>query len=214
MHSASRQSAQANRSLGSIAFNKYSIIPAMACLYALIVHPIIISSCPMNDMVCLSSAGSVSKVFWPILVLAALAVILPNRARLTLPTNIVYLLVCLAFAGTSVAWAYNAELSFIRYLQQIMIVTTILFTALTAERRVDMTRVLFACFAVAAIINCFYLVAPPETSSRTQFEATRAIFRARITWVGSRALPFCCRCMKCSTPAAGGRLVPSLASLR
>src|ERR1700730_4831169 len=42
-----------------------------------------------------------------------------------------------------------------------MIVTSIVLPALMPQRRVDMPRVLFACFAAAAIINCFYLSPPP-----------------------------------------------------
>src|SRR5262245_52341704 len=119
--------------------DKFSIIPALACIYAVIAFPIMISDCNMNDMECLSSAGPVSKVFWPLLLLAALVLIVPNRARLRLPTNVLCLLACLAFAGASVTWAFRPELSLIRYAQQIMVVTAIVIPALMTDRRVDLT---------------------------------------------------------------------------
>ena len=171
----------AARSFGSdsIVLDRYSIIPAVACIYALIVHPILISACSMNDMACLSGAGSYSKAFWPILFLVALASILLNRARFTLSTNVVWLLICITFAGASVAWAFRPELSLIRYAQQIMIVTAIILPALMAQRRVDMTRLLFACFALAVIINCLYLFGPPRTFVKDAIKGYTGYFQGK-----------------------------------
>lgn len=165
MQSASRRPVQTGRSRGSglVALDKYSIIPTVACLYALIVYPMILSVCDMRDLECLSDTPPISRVFWPILFMATLILVVPNRARLRLPTHFACLLAYLAFAGLSVTWAFRPELSFIRYAQQIMIVASIVLPVLVADRRVDMMRVLFACFAVAVIINCFYVMGPPQT---------------------------------------------------
>src|SRR5215831_8970979 len=102
--------------------DKFAIVPALACLYAVVIFPLLISSCDMTDMVCLSSASPVNQVVWPILCFGTLAVILANRARPPLPVNIACLLALLLFAGLSVTWAFRPELSFIRYMQQVMIV--------------------------------------------------------------------------------------------
>jgi O-antigen ligase len=80
-----------------------------------------------------------------------------NRSRLTLPPHIICLLVYLSFAGASVLWAFKPEISFIRYIQQVMIITSIVLPALVAGRTVDMMRGLFLVFAFASILNGFFV---------------------------------------------------------
>jgi O-antigen ligase len=95
--------------------------------------------------------------------MAAISVVLAvqNRSRLgrlTLPPHIVCLLAYLAFAGASVLWAFRPELSFIRFVQQLMIVTSIVLPAMLAARTADMMRGLFLCFAFASILNVFFVL--------------------------------------------------------
>ena len=93
--------------------------------------------------------------------MAAISVILAvqNRSRLTLPPHIICLFAYLAFAGASVLWAFSPERSFIRYLQQVMIVTSIVLPAMLAARTADMMRGLFLCFAFALILNSYFVLA-------------------------------------------------------
>src|SRR5262249_9433098 len=71
--------------------------------------------------------------------------------------HIICLLAYLAFAGASVLWAFRPELSFIRFVQQVMIVTSIVLPAMLAARTTDMLRGLFLFFAFASILNVFFL---------------------------------------------------------
>jgi O-antigen ligase len=99
-----------------------------------------------------------NRIFWP--AAAAIAIVLAgqNRSRLTLPPHIICLLVYLAFAGASVLWAFRPEISFTRFLQQVMIVTSIVLPVMLAARSVDMMRSLFLVFAFASVLNVFFVL--------------------------------------------------------
>jgi exopolysaccharide production protein ExoQ len=131
--------------------DKFAIVPISACVFALIVSPILIfvSSADLQTL----AARPETRIFWP--AMAAISVVLTaqNRSRLTLPPNIICLLAYLAFAGASVLWAFSPERSFIRFFQQVMIVTSIGLPAMLAARTADMMRGLFLCFAFASILN-------------------------------------------------------------
>ena len=106
-------------------------------------------------------SSSENRIFWP--AAAAISVILAvlNRSRLgrlTWPPHIICLLAYLAFAGASVLWAFRPELSFIRFVQQVMVVTSIVLPAMLAARTTDMMRGLFLCFAFASILNVFFVL--------------------------------------------------------
>ena len=81
--------------------------------------------------------------------------------RLTFPPHIICLFAYLAFAGASVLWAFKPELSFIRFSQQAMIVTSVVLPAMLAARTTDLIRGLFLCFALAAIMNVFFVIGRP-----------------------------------------------------
>ena len=85
-----------------------------------------------------------------------------SSGRLILPPHIICLLAYLAFAGASVLWAFRPELSFIRFVQQVMIVTSIVLPAMLAARTADMMRGLFLCFAFASILNVFFVLGSPQ----------------------------------------------------
>ncbi len=94
--------------------------------------------------------------------MAAITVIVAVRnrsrlGRLAWPPNIICLLAYLAFAGASVLWAFRPELSFVRFAQEVMVVTSIVLPAMLAARTTDMMRGLFLCFAFASILNVFYV---------------------------------------------------------
>lgn len=149
------------RAQNSRIFDRYSILPILACAFATIVAPLMIVSCNLTDSVCLLEPRPENKIFWPLL--AAISVILAARnfSRLTFPPHIICLFAYLAFAGTSVLWAFNPELSFIRFAQQVMVVTSIVLPVLLASRTVDLMRGLFLCFAIAALLNLFFVFERP-----------------------------------------------------
>jgi len=66
------------------------------------------------------------------------------------------------FAG---CWLKNREFLLIcsyfadvRFLQQLMVVTSVVVPALLADRRADIMRALFLCFAFASILNVFFVL--------------------------------------------------------
>jgi exopolysaccharide production protein ExoQ len=143
--------------------DKCAIVPISACVYASIVNPLLIFylNPPAHTLQSLMEVNSWNRIFWP--AMAAISVILAVRnrsrlGRLTWPPNIICLLAYLAFAGASVLWAFRPELSFIRFVQQVMVVTSIVLPAMLAARTADMMRGLFLCFAFASILNVYYVL--------------------------------------------------------
>jgi O-antigen ligase len=109
-----------------------------------------------------------NRIFWPALAAISLVLAARNRFRLSLPPNIVCLLAYLAFAGASVLWAFRPELSFIRFTQQVMILTSIVLPAVLAVRTADMMRALFLCFAFASILNVFFVLGRPLSAGNNE----------------------------------------------
>ncbi len=136
--------------------DKFAILPIAACFFALIVFPLLIFFTP-DDPHALEGRPE-TRIFWPAMAAISVLLIVQNRSRLTLSPNIICLLAYLAFAGASVLWAFSPERSFIRYLQQAMIVTSIVLPAMQAARTVDVMRALFLCFAFALILNVFFVL--------------------------------------------------------
>ena len=145
--------------------DKCVIVPISACVYASIVSPLFLfftgpGFSVANSLKEMMEPEPQNKVFWP--AMAAISVILAVRnrshfGRLAWPPHIICLLAYLAFAGASVLWAFRPELSFIRFVQQVMIVTSIVLPAMLAARTTDMFRGLFLCFAFASILNVFFV---------------------------------------------------------
>jgi len=139
----------------------YATVPILACVYATIVFPLIIASCTPTDTVCLLEARPESKIFWPALALISLIWAARNYSRLSFPPLIVWLFAYLAFAGLSVTWAFKPEISFIRFAQQAMIVTSIVVPAMLVSRNADLMRGLFLCFALACVLNLIFVFTRP-----------------------------------------------------
>ena len=134
--------------------DKCTIVPISACVFALIVSPLFLFVFPRADVM---QSDILPRIFWPAAAAISVLLVARNRCRVTLPPHIICLLVYLAFAGASVLWAFKPELSFIRFLQQMMVVTSIVLPAMVATRASDMMRGLFLCFAVASIFNVFFI---------------------------------------------------------
>jgi len=140
--------------------DKFAVIPILACFFAVIVGPLLsYLNPPSTEAVLIGSDGSLApRFFWPALSFIAIILALQNRSRLNLPPHLICLFAYLVLAGTSVLWALSPEHSFIRFLQQVMVVTSIVLPAMLAGRTVDMMRALFLCFALALILNLFVVL--------------------------------------------------------
>jgi len=142
--------------------DKFAAIPIAACVYALIVSPLLahylLVHLPPGAML---EPDWGARIFWPGLAIISAIMILRNRSdlgRLVWPPHILCLFAYLALAGVSVLWAFKPDTSFIRYVQQVMVVTTVVVPALLADRRADMIRALFLCFACATVLNVFFVL--------------------------------------------------------
>ena len=147
--------------------DKYSIVSLSAMVFALIVSPLVLFfDPPAHSLQGIMEGRWENRIFWPATFVVSLALAARNYSRLTRlawSPHIICLLAYLAFAGASVLWAFKPDLSFIRYVQQLMIVTSIVVPAMLAAQTTDMMRGLFLCFATAAILNLFFLLggSPP-----------------------------------------------------
>ena len=145
--------------------DKFTILPILACVFSLMVYPLLgvlsdpqaLNYLTLNHAAQVAEASPEPRFFWP--VIAAISVLLTaqNSSRLTLPPHIIGLLAYLLFAGASVVWAFSPEHSSIRYIQQVMIVTSIVPPVLLATRTADMMRALFVCFAFVLILNLLFV---------------------------------------------------------
>jgi O-antigen ligase len=63
-----------------------------------------------------------------------------------------------AFAGASVLWSFRPEISFTRYMQQVMVLTSIVLPVMFAVRPMDLMRGIFLCFALGAILNMLFVL--------------------------------------------------------
>jgi O-antigen ligase len=100
------------------------------------------------------------KIFWPVMGLIAITQAFRHWSRLTFPPHIKCLFAYLAFAGVSVLWSFKPEFSSIRFIQQAMIIASIVLPALLTTRG-DMMRGVFICFAFALIINMIFVINQP-----------------------------------------------------
>jgi exopolysaccharide production protein ExoQ len=148
------------------AIGGYALIPFLACLYATVIFPLIIVSCDPTDSACLMEARPESKIFWPALAAIAAVLAIRNFSRLKFPPHILWLFGYLALAGASVLWAFKPEASFVRITQQAMIVISIVVPALLAARKSDLMRGLFLCFAIATILNVFFVLGRPPIDTK------------------------------------------------
>jgi O-antigen ligase len=141
--------------------DKCIIVPISACVYATIVSPLLIHATIADDPSLVMAARPENKIFWPALAAVAIVLAVRNRSRLSWPPHIICLFAYLAFAGASVLWAFKPEFSFTRFVMQVMIVTSIVLPAMVADRKVDMMRGVFLCFALASILNVFFVLGQP-----------------------------------------------------
>ncbi|WP_339085054.1 O-antigen ligase family protein [Hyphomicrobium sp. ghe19] len=95
-----------------------------------------------------------NKIFWPVITAITVYYVAKNLPRLkNLPPHIILLLIYLAYAGTSVLWAFNPGLTLTRFVLQSMIVTCIVLPIIMADKNADVIPGIFGCFACAVILN-------------------------------------------------------------
>src|SRR5262245_8135893 len=146
--------------------DKCAVIPILVCVFVTIVGPLIIFASGPAVTLQRIEPSLENRLFWP--AMAAISVVFAVRnyshlGRISLPPNIICLLAYLAFAGASALWAFRPELSFIRFAQQVMILTSVVLPAVLAIRTTDMMLGLFLCFALAAILNIFFILDTPSS---------------------------------------------------
>ena len=122
--------------------DKFSIVPISACVFALIVSPLLNYFVPLDRQAVYSGDARLdNRFFWPAMAGISILLVMQNRSRLgrlTWPPHIICLLAYLAFAGASVLWAFSPQSSFTRFVQQVMIVTSIVLPAMLAAPTADM----------------------------------------------------------------------------
>src|SRR4051794_12569750 len=142
--------------------DKFTIVPVAACAFALIVSPLLAFFNPTDEQA-MHTAGEArleNRVFWPAMAVISILLAAQNFSRLgkvTRAPHIICLVAYLSFAGASVLWAFSPESAFVRFVQQVMIVTSIVLPALLATRAADMVRSLYLCFAFALVVNLFFV---------------------------------------------------------
>jgi O-antigen ligase len=145
----------------SSAIDKYAILVILACAYATVIGPLIVfggTGSPADIQN--SEPGLPNRIFWPAMAAVSVTLVAQNYSRLsrlTWPSHIICLLAYAAFAGASVLWAFRPETSFVRFAQQSMVLSSIIFPGMLAARTTDLMRGVFLCFAVGAILNVFFV---------------------------------------------------------
>ncbi|MBS0241802.1 MAG: O-antigen ligase family protein [Proteobacteria bacterium] len=131
----------------------------LACLFALLGGNLLLAiSCDRDDMACLIGDRIEGKIVWPLLSgLAVMAAVASGR-KLSIPTHVKWLIGYLALAGVSTAWSATPTVTAIRFLQQSMIVTSIVVPALALGRSGDMMRDLFLCCALGTVVNVLFVL--------------------------------------------------------
>jgi exopolysaccharide production protein ExoQ len=140
-----------------------AVLAFSVCAFALIVDPLLISltttrgAGPSEIM----APRIEPRLFWPATAIISVMLAAQNRNRfskLTWPPHIICQLAYLGFAGASVLWAFSPDRSFVRYTQQLMVVTSIVVPVTLTARTVNIVRGLFLCFAFSLILNLLFVL--------------------------------------------------------
>jgi exopolysaccharide production protein ExoQ len=138
-----------------------AIVPILACAITLIIIPLLGYLNPSTQAAMEAAVSRPeNRILWPALAAISIALTVQNSSRLAAvrwPPNIIVLLVYLAFAGVSALWAFSPQTSFTRFTQQMMIEISIVLPAMMARRTSDIVRGLFFCFALALVLNLFFV---------------------------------------------------------
>lgn len=147
--------------------DKYAIVPLAACVFSVIVLPLFQFFSPLSQAAIQSGAArSENRIFWPIVAVISILLAARNRARLaklTWPPHIICLYAFVSFAGASALWAFDPKISFTRFVQEGMVVISIVLPAMLAARTADIMRGLFLCVAFALFLNVPFVLSGTVT---------------------------------------------------
>ena len=147
--------------LSTPAIDKYAMVTIFVCAYATTIGPLISYSArpPYLDILARvqnAEPDLVNRIFLPAMAAVSVVLAIRNYSRLgRWPPHMIWLLAYVAFAGASVLWAFKPETSFVRFVQQLMLLSSIVLPAMLAARTSDLMRGMFLCFAAGAILNVF-----------------------------------------------------------
>jgi exopolysaccharide production protein ExoQ len=140
----------------------FTAIPISACVFALMVSPLFDHFAPLDRQAIYNGDARLeNRIFWPAIAAISILLAVQNNSRrdkLTWPPHIICLLAYLSFAGASFLWSFDPAVSFTRFAQQAMVVTSIVLPATLAARTTDIMRGLFLCFVFALILNVFFVL--------------------------------------------------------
>jgi len=157
------------RQTGSSAptLDKYAIVSILACGYVTVIGPLIdfgVTPAQLNNIQN-AEAGLSNRLFWPAMAAVSVAFAMQNYSRLrrlTWPPHIICLFAYVAFAAASILWAYSPAASAVRFAQQMMVLASIVLPGMLAARTADLTRGVFFCLAVGAILNLVFVLESPQ----------------------------------------------------
>jgi exopolysaccharide production protein ExoQ len=149
--------------------DKCAIIPILAVSYVIVVAPLlhVIFPPPFLGNSIIARLQSVmtprpeNKIFWPALVAISLVLSVQNHSRLTKftwPPHIICLLAYLSFCGASILWAFKPEFSLTRFVVQVLMIISVVPATMLSARTTDIMRSVFLCFALASILNVFFVL--------------------------------------------------------
>jgi exopolysaccharide production protein ExoQ len=148
-------------------FGRFLILPILAIAYTEIVSPLLLqidlgprlgSMWTAAQMQVVFAPRLEHKIFWPVMAAISLLLTARNWSRLTIPPHIIVLFMYLALAGVSVLWALKPEFASVRFLQQAMIIASIVLPALLAPITANMMRGVFLCYAFILFINIGFVI--------------------------------------------------------
>jgi exopolysaccharide production protein ExoQ len=174
--------------------DKCAIVAISACAYASIFSPLLILIFNPNPhtLQTIMAPSPENRIFWPAMVAISVVLAVQNRSRLgrhILPPHIICLLTYLAFAGASVLWAFRPEFAFTRFVVEVMVITSIVLPAMLAAPTTDMMRALFLCFALASILNVFFVLG--GSPQLAQYGATKVAIGYSGYFTGKNLLGEC-----------------------
>ena len=143
-------------------FDTCAFVALAALAFALIVDPILQYLAtgglrPPNIM----APRVEPRIFWPAIAVISVLLALQKRARfskLMWPPHIICLFIYIMFAGASILWAFSPDRSFVRYTQQLMVVTSIVLPVMLTARTVDIMRGMFICFTLCLVLNLLFVI--------------------------------------------------------
>lgn len=148
-------------------FDKSIFVPLFLCAYAILIQPLLVrietgflvgGKWTAAQYQIINAPRVDHKIILAAITAVSILLAIRNWPKLTLPLHIICLFVWVFYAGASVLWAFKPEISSIRFFQQTMIIMSIVLPALLANRTVDMMRGVFLCFALALIVNVFFVL--------------------------------------------------------